>query len=71
MVSKRLRAGVKLSRRRQYEIARLAGLHPTILSKIINGAEPVKFNDPRVIAIGLVVGLQPEECFEAPAVGQG
>jgi len=71
MVSRKLRARVKLSRYRQYELARAAGLHPTVFSKILNGAEPVKPNDPRVIAIGRVMGLEPEQCFEEANRGAG
>jgi hypothetical protein len=65
MVSKKLRAKVKLCRRRQYEIARAAGIHPTTLSRILNNAEPIKYSDPRVVAVGRLFGLSVAECFES------
>jgi hypothetical protein len=49
--------------RRQYEIANAAKIHPTILSSLINDIRPVRADDPRVIAIGAALGLQPSECF--------
>lgn len=66
MVSKILRTAVKASDMRAYQIAHKAGLHPSTLSQIICGIEQVKDGDPRVLKIGEVVGLKPEECFENP-----
>ncbi len=63
MVSRKLVEAVKLSHLRAYQIAHLAGLHPAMLSKIINGIELVKPGDPRVIKVARVVGLKAEECF--------
>jgi hypothetical protein len=53
---------------RQYVIARQAGVHPTIVSALLNAAIPIKPRDERVIRIGAVLGLMPEECFEEGAV---
>jgi len=64
MVSKRFVAAVKLSPLKSYEISLLAGLHHTTLSKLVNGIERVKLGDQRVIRVGRVLGLSPEECFE-------
>jgi hypothetical protein len=66
-VSQRLRH--ELIRRRcegakQYEIARAAGLHPTTLSSLIHDILPLRERDPRVLAVGRVLGLRDEECFE-------
>ena len=63
MVSRKLIVAVKLSTLKGYQIAHRAGLHPATLSKIINGIERVKPNDPRVIAVGRVLGLEPDQCF--------
>ena len=66
-VSNRLRLAV-LQRRcdgqRQYEIAKQAGLHPVVASSLLNDIRPVRADDERVIALGRVVGLTPDECFE-------
>jgi hypothetical protein len=51
---------------RQYVIARQAGVHPTIVSALLNEAIPIKAGDDRVIRIGAVLGLGPEECFKEP-----
>ena len=66
MLSRKFIAAVKLSPMREYQIAHLAGLHPSTLSKIINGIERVIPNDQRVLKVAKVLGLAPEECFEHP-----
>jgi hypothetical protein len=63
MVSETLKAKVRLSNLKQYQIAHLVNIHPTTLSRIINGIEIVKDGDKRIIAIGKVLGLAEEECF--------
>jgi hypothetical protein len=65
MVSKKLVNAVKLSEKRGYVIAQEAGLHPSMLSQIINNYIAVRDNDARVVAIGKVVGVAPSDCFEA------
>lgn len=64
MISKLFRTAVKISEMRAYQIAHKAGLHPSTLSQIICGIEKVKDGDSRVLKIGKVLGLKPEECFE-------
>lgn len=64
MISEKLIATVKLSKLKSYQIAHAAGIHPSTLSKIICGIDKVKTGDSRVIAIGQVMGLPAEECFE-------
>ena len=64
MISKELKAAVKLSNLKSYQIAQTAGLHPSTLSKIICGIEQVKENDDRVLRIGAVLGLPASHCFE-------
>jgi hypothetical protein len=51
--------------RKQYQIAQAAGLHPQVLSGLTSDARPVHPDDPRIIAVGKVLGLAPEECFAA------
>ena len=61
---------LKLHQLPAYQIAQMAGVNPNWLSKAINGIETVKSNDPRIIAVGQVLGLPPSECFEKEP-GQG
>ena len=62
-VSDKLRAAIYLSQKRAYQIAQEAGLHPCVLSKLLNGIEIPKPADPRVIRVGQIVGVSPNECF--------
>ncbi len=64
MISRRLKIMIKLSEEPAYKLAQKAGLNPSTLSKLICGIEEVKPNDLRVISVGRVLGLRPEECFE-------
>lgn len=64
MVSKEFKMAVKTSPYKGYQIAHKAKIHPSTLSKIICGIEKIKKNDFRVIAVGRVLGLKPDDCFE-------
>ena len=46
-----------------YRIAQQAGVNPTTLSKLINGAEPIRPDDDRIVRVGRILGLEPEEVF--------
>jgi hypothetical protein len=59
-VSEQFRIRLKLGRMRQ-----CARVDPTTLSKLLNGAERLKPQDPRILAVGAVLGLRPEDCFES------
>lgn len=63
-ISRKLRAAVKLSPVRMYRLAQEAGLHPSTLSKLINGITPARPGDPRILRLGTLLGLKPEELFE-------
>ena len=63
MVSQKLRAAIKLGEEPAYKIAHRAGISSSTLSKFICGIDKVKPGDPRVLAVGEVLGLNPEECF--------
>ena len=54
---------LKLHRDPAYRIAQQAGVNPTTLSKLINGAEPVRPSDDRIVRVGRILGLQPDEVF--------
>jgi hypothetical protein len=62
-LSKRFLIALKLSSLREYRVAQLAGIHPSTLSQLLNGITPAKPNDPRIVAVGRVLGLTPDECF--------
>ena len=61
---------LKLCQMPHYKLARRhARCHPSTFSKMIHGAERLKDNDPRIVAVGKALGLTPEECFsEEPDV---
>jgi len=67
MVSEKLRAAIKLGHVPAYKVAHKAGLDPSTLSKLICGIVKVKYGDPRVIAVGRVLGIPVEECFQEEA----
>jgi plasmid maintenance system antidote protein VapI len=71
MVSRKFVEAVKLSDLRAYEIAHKAEIHPTTLSRILNGIEDVKPGDPRVLRIGKVLGLRSEDCFDSVETARG
>jgi hypothetical protein len=62
-ISNKLKIAVRMSDLKSYEIAHRAEMHPSTLSRIICGIEKTKPNDPRVIAVGQVLDIPPEECF--------
>ena len=62
-ISRKLLIEIKLSDQPQYKIAQAAGLHPNLLSKLVNGAVPIKPDDERLLRVGEVLGLSPEEVF--------
>lgn len=57
---------LKLARIPQYEVALQAGVRPTTLSGLVNGSMHVREHDERILAVGHVLGLRKEQCFEEP-----
>jgi hypothetical protein len=62
-VSRHLIAAIKLSSDPAYRIARKANLTSSQLSKLLHGAERVRPQDPRVLAVAAAVGVAPERAF--------
>lgn len=62
-ISRKLLIEIKLNDQPQYRIAQAAGIHPNLLSKLIHGAVPIRPDDERVVRVGEVLGLSPEEVF--------
>lgn len=67
VVSKKLKAAIKLGDQPAYQIAHKANLDPSTLSKLLCGISKIRENDARLIAVGHVLGLPPEECFQEEA----
>lgn len=63
MISKKWEQKVKLCPITQGKLAVTAGVNPSVLSRILNGATKVNNEDHRVIRIGQLLGLTPDECF--------
>ncbi len=55
---------LKLHSEPAYRIAQMGGVNPTTLSKLITGAEPIRPNDDRILRVGRILGLEPDEVFE-------
>lgn len=55
---------LKLWHEPQYKVAIQAEVHPGLLSKWVIGAQQAKNGDPRLIRIGQILGLKPEEVFD-------
>jgi hypothetical protein len=64
MVSNKLKAALKLGNEPSYKIAHKAGINPSTLSKLVCGIIKVQHGDSRVLKVGKVLGIKPEECFE-------
>jgi hypothetical protein len=64
VVSQTFIVAVKMASEPAYKIAYKAGIHPSVLSKLISGQERLKPHDARVLAVGKVLGLTAAECFE-------
>ena len=63
-VSKKLKEAVKLNPMPAYKIAQKAGVNPSTLSHLLLGITTAKTNDPRIIAVGKIIGISESECFE-------
>ena len=55
---------VKLSKIPAYKLAQLGGIGPSAFSKLIIRYQLPKENDERLIKIGKILGLEPDEIFE-------
>jgi len=63
-VSRKFIAAVKMADRPAYKIAWEARLHPAYLSRLIHGYDRIYPHDRRIIRVGKILGLKPDECFE-------
>ncbi len=63
-ISSRFLSALKLHESPAYRLAQRAGVNPNTLSRLINGIEPLRENDPRILAVADVLGLPRNEVFE-------
>lgn len=63
-ISRDFRIALKMSDTPQYKTAIAAGLNPATLSKLLHGAAPLQPDDPRIIRVGELLGLTPDQCFD-------
>lgn len=66
-ISRQFKIEVKLHEKPAYRLAMEAGINPNKLYKLMSGISQAKPNDPSVIAVGRVLGLNPSDCFEHEA----
>ena len=64
MISRKLLAAIKLHTEPAYRLAQKADINPAVLSKLMRGYQPVKDGDKRIIAIGNLLGINSQDCFE-------
>ena len=69
VISSRLRDALKLADGQHWRFAQAIGVHPTTLSRWISGAQPPRSGDPRVVALGALVGVPADACFAEAAPG--
>ena len=66
-LSEKFRIALKSSPVRMYRLAQQVGLHPCTLSKVLCGIASAKADDPRLLSLGALLGLKPEELFDEQA----
>ena len=70
-VSRKFIEAVKLADQPAYRIAQRAGIDSALLSKILHGNGKIWPNDRRVLAVGKILGLDPDDCFERKITRDG
>jgi len=63
-LSRQFRIAVKLSTVPAYRLAIAAEVRPGWFYRAFSGVDSFRPSDYRIIAIGELLGLKPEECFE-------
>lgn len=63
-LSAKLVAAIRLHHLRAYQIAHKCGVHPSTLSKLLNGIERPAQGDARVLRLAAFVGVPLSEAFE-------
>jgi hypothetical protein len=63
-LSREFKVGVKLHEKPAYRLAQMAEVNPNDLYKLMSGISQPKSNDQRIVKVGKLLGLSPDECFE-------
>lgn len=64
MLSQQFKDRLKLWHEPQYRVALKADVNPSLLSKWVIGAQRVRNGDARLVRVGQILGLKPDEIFE-------
>ena len=62
-ISPKLVGALRMKHKQMYRLAFRVGMHPTTLSKILNGIQHVRPGDKRLVRLGRLLGITPEELF--------
>ena len=68
-VTDKLRKAVLCSEMKAYQIAHKAGIHPSMLSKLMCGIDFPQPEDKRIQKVGKVLGLEMKDCLEYVPTG--
>ena len=69
-LSKRFKIEIKLNEKPAYRLAQMAGINPNYLYKLMAGICRPKPNDKRIVKVGKILGLRPNECFQGEPVNE-
>ncbi len=69
MLSETFLARLRSSRTPMYRLAAKAGTDPFWVSRLVSAALAVKARDERIVRLGRLVGLGPNEVFEREETG--
>ncbi len=64
MLSETLRNAIRTSGTRQWRLATVIGVHPSLLSNWMAGRYEPRRGDPRVLQLARLVGVPESEAFE-------
>ena len=60
-----LAATVKTARPPQCDLAQLVGMSESTMCRIVRRRSRVRYGDERIVRLGRLLGLEPEQCFES------
>lgn len=66
-LSSAFKIAVRTSATRQGRLAAAVKVAPAVLSRRLNDLERTRLGDPRFVALGRLLGLEPERVFESEA----
>ncbi len=69
-IGPKLVEALRMKHKQMYRLAFRVGMHPTTLSKILNGIQQVKPGDKRILRLGRKLGIPPDELFAQEETGR-